>query len=342
MDSRLEYLRREAELKPDDEMIQIAYYSYRARFEGEKVYLEDLMDFRKWQKSNKFIQNQIIGYICNVLPKKFVLTGIRNWKCENVDLCENCIGIKPDICRVCKGYGKNKTTVNFRLPLFKHTELDMEFSLIPGDGNGIKPFLMSRYLFSYKNYYKSDKSKDSSHKYTIKKQQGRLHNPYRAEYKKVEKIAKKLRFSLPNREEWIHAAQGGTDTSFYWGNDFNQEYVWSRSNTEEWFDSNRRYYYFEDINPYYNGLQLSRRNVSSKIHDKQKKYNAYGLVDVIGNEFEWVTPDEFLMPARAGYEGGIRENAIVSIKDSIDRYDRRSHLSWRLPCASARFIKRLF
>jgi hypothetical protein len=63
---------------------------------------------------------------------------------------------------------------------------------------------------------------------------------------------------IPNRDEWEYAARAGTDTDYYWGNDKIDDYAWYKKNS------------------------------GGKLHPVgQKKPNAWGLYDMIGNAWEW-------------------------------------------------------
>lgn len=66
---------------------------------------------------------------------------------------------------------------------------------------------------------------------------------------------------LPEPYEWEYAARGGTTTDFYWGDKNTGDYCWYEKNS------------------------------GGKLHPVgQKKPNAYGLYDIIGNAWEWCRP----------------------------------------------------
>ncbi|NIQ00427.1 MAG: SUMF1/EgtB/PvdO family nonheme iron enzyme [Nitrospinaceae bacterium] len=65
---------------------------------------------------------------------------------------------------------------------------------------------------------------------------------------------------LPTEAEWERAARGGTQTAYYWGNSMKDDYAWYSKNS------------------------------AKKTHPVgQKKPNAYGLYDMAGNAWEWVS-----------------------------------------------------
>ncbi|MFC2126374.1 formylglycine-generating enzyme family protein [Bacteroidota bacterium] len=65
---------------------------------------------------------------------------------------------------------------------------------------------------------------------------------------------------VPTQEEWIYATRAGTQTSYYWGDEFNEDYLWYRMNTS-------------------GGTQP----VGTKLA------NNWGLHDMIGNVYEYVS-----------------------------------------------------
>jgi len=70
-----------------------------------------------------------------------------------------------------------------------------------------------------------------------------------------------VKTELPDLHEWEYAARGGTSTPYYWGNGKISDYCWYKKNS------------------------------GGKLHPAgQKKPNAFGLYDMIGNAWEWCRP----------------------------------------------------
>lgn len=67
---------------------------------------------------------------------------------------------------------------------------------------------------------------------------------------------------LPSESEWEYAARAGTTTRFYWGDPLDHKYFWSMLNS-------------------HNKIQ------DSGLKDKDGSWNAFGLVDIIGNVGEF-------------------------------------------------------
>ena len=77
---------------------------------------------------------------------------------------------------------------------------------------------------------------------------------------------------LPSEVEWEYACRAGSTTRFFWGDAFDQSYLWSRPVPK------RR------IMP-----SVCPRSVSE--HWAAGKWNAFGLVDMLGNVVEWSADD---------------------------------------------------
>jgi formylglycine-generating enzyme required for sulfatase activity len=67
-----------------------------------------------------------------------------------------------------------------------------------------------------------------------------------------------LQYRLPTEAEWEYAARAGSTTRYYWGNEIDDDFLWYGKNSE------------------------------GKTHPVgQRKPNAFGLYDMLGNVWEW-------------------------------------------------------
>ena len=64
---------------------------------------------------------------------------------------------------------------------------------------------------------------------------------------------------IPDESEWLYACRAGTETAFYWGDEFNLDYLWCRENA-----------------------------VTGTKPVAEKPANPYGLHDMIGNVWEYI------------------------------------------------------
>jgi len=76
---------------------------------------------------------------------------------------------------------------------------------------------------------------------------------------------------LPLETEWVYACQGGVFSKFYWGDDFDEHYVWYRGNSE-----------------------TGTKSVGKKLP------NRWGLYDMVGNVWEFVQICDGIMGLRGG------------------------------------------
>jgi len=74
----------------------------------------------------------------------------------------------------------------------------------------------------------------------------------------LEEAGDGLRF--PSESEWEYACRAGTQTKYFWGEEFDSSYVWY------WENSGRR---------------------THDVYEHDDKTNAFGLVDILGNVWEW-------------------------------------------------------
>jgi formylglycine-generating enzyme required for sulfatase activity len=109
--------------------------------------------------------------------------------------------------------------------------------------------------------YISDGEKEN-HRFTWRNpgfKQNKNHPVVFVSYKDAQAYAEWARVELPLETEWLYASQGGMSTKFYWGDEFDKQYVWYRANS-----------------------------VTGTKPVGKKPSNRYGLYDIVGNVWEYV------------------------------------------------------
>lgn len=83
---------------------------------------------------------------------------------------------------------------------------------------------------------------------------------------------------LPGEAEWEYAARAGSTRRFYWGDDFDTAYLWHKGNSEE-------------------------RTHPVAVPVRAPGVNAFGLLHVLGNVWEWCA-DDWIADYRSGPSSG--------------------------------------
>lgn len=86
--------------------------------------------------------------------------------------------------------------------------------------------------------------------------------------------------SLPTPDQWEYACRAGSQTRFFWGDDFDESYVWYAGNSgRHGMNACLKGPYSPTMSCCANEPEAK----SPKEHDDAGKWNAFGLVDCIGN-----------------------------------------------------------
>ena len=286
--------------------------SERARIEGESVYLEALQDIDKWKASSALIQEIAARVVLSRLGAGFEYAypktaGMRDWECDNYPLD------MPEPV---------PQSFKHRLASYRHKATGIEFVLLPGMKHG-KTFswtvdkenliivngpMDSTFNIYYHGHLQIQTILNGNTKTRIILDQHhegivveKLSEPESIKpfliarwpssglvFKKknglpltglsfgqVTKQLENCSMRLPSTKEWTFAAKAGTTTRFYWGDEMDDSHVWHSGNS--------RFLGAGAAN-----IRMPHTH-APKEHDDAGKWNAFGLVDMIGNVSEWVT-----------------------------------------------------
>jgi hypothetical protein len=138
-----------------------------------------------------------------------------------------------------------------RLGSFVNKTTGMTFQLLPGQG-AIKPILIARRPFVYSQVF--DLPSDLDPETPAFDKLGELFpEAYRSHGMR-----------LPTREEWIYASLSSAKTRFYWGDEISARELWYKENS----------------------VVIGPEPHPVWEHEKVEAWNAFGLIDTIGNAWE--------------------------------------------------------
>lgn len=246
---KLQALKRAVELDPNDEQAQLALLNARVRIEGLEAYWELLDDLQLWSKVPNILQDRAIEFLSHRLK------GFK-WKSTEV-------------------WSNNELA--FRLPTYIHSRTGMEFNLIPGQKQpnkhhktGLIPgFLVARWPATERHCHENLAKKPD---FPVSQ----------LSFEDMTGLCNTWGLRLPTADEWIYASRTVTSSRWFWGQSFDRRYAWVAGNAvpsqyreraEKAKDKPKRY-----VGPY------ERQAVT--LHEQAKAWNAFGLVDVIGNVWE--------------------------------------------------------
>lgn len=249
-ESDLQRLKRQLDADPTNESLMLAYLHARARIDGDDVFFEVLADAETWNSTPESIQTLATDAANNRLGADYVFLGSKTFEC----------------------------TQKHRIPRFEHSPSGLIFHLLPG---GQYKMGLQQPRFSM------DKWAQPVHELSIppffiaqtpttQRQwdagEGDDKRAFHGEELPIENVAQldillwmhhfDKRFRLPSESEWEYACRGRTDTVRFWGDAMDLSYCWINSNSGD-----RTHAVTEHI----------------------EKHNNFGLVDMLGNVFEWVT-----------------------------------------------------
>jgi hypothetical protein len=245
----LEQLQRLVSAEPDNISAQVALIQARARITGACIYLKPLRDLKAWQQSPAPIQDLAIQEITGRL-EGFAYLETRTWRCPNTRAI---LSLEKRAEGLITRRSIRRETVSRRLASYIHIKTGMILNLLPGHQQ-TAPFLIGRWAVT------TDKHQ-SAQEQAAQTASCLPHTGVDCHDAKRQLEDWGLR--LPTATEWDYACRTGTNTPFFWGDQFNQDYVWYADNSD--------------------GHQRSYMD-----HERSESWNAFGLVDMIGNIWEWV------------------------------------------------------
>ncbi|MDF1666061.1 MAG: SUMF1/EgtB/PvdO family nonheme iron enzyme [Planctomycetota bacterium] len=304
MNREYEALQRAVAADPFNELLRCELMLIKARIDGSRILLKPLRDHGIWSKTPPLIQDMAILEVERRMSEIIELDRIGFWETKYLKArgCQNCrcrsgywnAKIVSHRCCNCHFPFEVKRCKNgFRLATFIHRETGLELQLIPGQVPSW-PFKKRRESFD-EPYELSQLPKITVKPFLLgrwpvveadDKENGSFRPLTGLDYEDSCDWLKAYGLRLPSREEWLYGAAGTiyderTPWAFHSGIE-PQSYRWDMSLFEE--SSTRKI----DAN--------SKPHLhESSEHDAMKAWNPFGLVDMFGNNWEWL-PDA--MPQR--------------------------------------------
>ncbi|MDF1661271.1 MAG: SUMF1/EgtB/PvdO family nonheme iron enzyme [Planctomycetota bacterium] len=249
---KLDELHRQAKADPHNRDLSTQIYIVRARLEGPDVYLELLDDLERWSNSGSALQDAAIAAVARRMSENFDYVSTQLYSCADQ---------------------------SFRIANFIHRESHISLNLIPGHkfapapkGTeeedffirqvlGVKPFLIGRFPVLQSEWDRisgEDMSAFRDDDLPVNCLGSRAVWDWLRETRGLRMLSDL---------EWMIACRGGRASSPFWGRGDWKRYCW--------FDEN-------------SGGPLRAEAFSVRLHEKASAWNAFGLIDMLGNVEEWV------------------------------------------------------
>lgn len=231
---------------------------------------ESLTDIDAWISSPKEIQDRAIAQVASQLKRGYSFVETVEYKCRNQ---------------------------SFRIATFKHKKTGILLHLLPGgrfqmgsqDSDpserplhevAIRPFLIGRVEVKQKEW-------DAVGGKDKRKRRGAALPMEGVSWTDIQIWLQKAgeRLRLPSESEWEYACRAGTTTRYFWGSEWTGEYCWFRGNSNKNYDKVRR---------------------THPASEHEKFFNAFGLIDMLGNVKEWCQDDYIKDYKRGPYDNRSR------------------------------------
>lgn len=234
---------------PENLRARVRFIQAQARIHGPKIYLDPLQSLERWTQSPAPIQDLAIQEIAQRL-KGFDFLETRTWPCLHT---RSVLGLKRDPRGLVGRRSRRADTLKHRLASFKQSQTGIVFNLLPGQ-RAFPPFLMGRWGVTEGNYAKATGSE------LLSSDENR---PYSSvDWTEAQKLLQSWKLRLPSAKEWNYACRADTKSQFFWGDEIDDSFFWHKDNSQQ-------------------------ERKSYELHDAGEKWNPFGLVDMIGNTWEW-------------------------------------------------------
>ncbi|MDF1667069.1 MAG: formylglycine-generating enzyme family protein, partial [Planctomycetota bacterium] len=231
-----------------NESLLIALLNALSRIEGDKVFFEALVNPEIWKSSPQVIRALTIEATENRLGADYRFLGVSSFEC----------------------------TKQHRLARFEHIDSGITLHLLPG----------GQYKMGIQNpRWSMDRQAQPVHEVTVPPFLIAETPTTQAQWDRIGSFDRRhfdgpdlpidgvsaddidiwmgnanAGFRLPSESEWEYACRAGTDTVRFWGDDMDSSYCWIATNSGDRIHS---------------------------VKEHLDKRNNYGLVDMLGNVFEW-------------------------------------------------------
>lgn len=224
----------------------------RSRVEGRNVFLEILEDRHLWNEAGSTLQDLAIKLVNEQLDQSFSWLKTQDYACG---------GQKHRIAT----FEHNQTKILFQLipgGTFTMGDVLEDLSLsvavpqaVPQSEFQVKPFLLAVFPVTYENWILGGGRDDFESQSLNLPLEGCSFDTATGWLSSVG-----AGFRIPTEVEWEYACRAGTRYRFFWGEEDDDSYCWYGQNSGQ-----------------------SRHPLG----EHTDKYNAFGLVDMLGNVMEW-------------------------------------------------------
>lgn len=276
----LETLKRRSAVDPENNTLALNVVAAMAREGRSSELVAPLMDRDAWNKAGAHAQLLAGMEAHRRLGGDWDFKGMRVWSCGN---------------RAKKETFDLTTTISHRLATFVHTPTGIDFQLLPGFTHREdpviyrnEPFLIARWPVTnsqaWRTHQRNGLGEDGM--YDTDAAKGPL-PATGASFDEVKEYAKSNGLSLPSPDQWEYACKAGSTTRFYFGDELDPSHVWYSGNSG--VHSN---YCSRSGKPHSSVVSCCPGKYDPHApaeHDRAGKWNAFGLVDMIGGLWEFLS-----------------------------------------------------